>query len=38
MKMQIERARNMVMRGAARRSVLDDLVRDYENKFGEYEG
>mgnify|MGYP007111974130 FL=1 len=38
MKMQIERARNMVMRGAAQRSVLDDLVRNYENKFGKYEG
>ena len=38
MKMQIERARNMVMRGAVQRSVLDDLVRNYENKFGKYEG
>ena len=39
MKMQIERARNLVMRGALKKSALDDFIRAYENKFGEkYEG
>jgi len=39
MKIQIERARNLVMRGALKKSALDDFIRAYENKFGEkYEG